>query len=286
MTNHPSINVNLYFLNCSFTPDQKTVVFTSYRSGKPNLYKLGFPDGEITQLTDCDGLHSYSGCISVDGAEAFFTRGPEIRAINLSSLEERQVASFGEGAQLGECSLSASGKWITAAMKRGGKPGIVAARSDGSESLAVLEWDRTIIHPQFHPRREELMEFAGDPAPHMHVIHRDGSGLECLHHHDNNEFIVHETFLGDGDWLAFTVWPKSLRKIHVRTKEIVTIADFNAWHITPNKAGTQIVCDTVHPDISIQIVDVATGKRRTVCHPNSSSQGSQWKTSRYAVGED
>jgi hypothetical protein len=286
LTNHPSINVNLYFLNCGFTPDQKTVVFTSYRSGKPNLFKLTFPDGAITQLTDCDGLHAYSGCISCDGSEVYFTRQGAIWAVSLGNYRERLLASFGNDAQLGECSLSASGKWITTAAKRGGKPGIVAAKTDGSESCVVLEWNRTIIHPQFHPRDETLIEFAGDPAPRMHVIRRDGSGLECLHQHDNNYFVVHETFLGEGDWLAFTVWPKSLSKIHLKSKQVQTVATFNAWHITPNEAGTQIVCDTVHPDIGIQLVDVATGSQRTVCHPNSSSQGSQWKTSRYAVAED
>ena len=40
LTDHPSINHNLYFLTSSFTPDQQQVVFTSYRSGKPNFYKL------------------------------------------------------------------------------------------------------------------------------------------------------------------------------------------------------------------------------------------------------
>jgi len=286
LTNHPSINVNLYFLNYSFTPDKKTVVFTSYRSGKPNLFKAAFPDGEIVQLTDSDGLHAYSGCISLDGSEVFFTRQGAILAVHLDSLRERQVASFGEGSQLGECSLSASGQWIVTAAKRNGKPGIVAARTDGAEARVVLEWDRTIIHPQFHPRDETLIEFAGDPAPRMHVIQRDGTGLRCLHPHDNNEFVVHETFLGDGDWLAFAVWPKALRRIHLKTGEVRTIAEFNSWHITPNKAGTKILCDTVHPDIGVQIVDVATGGRRTVCHPHATSQGSQWKTSRYAVAED
>lgn len=286
LTNHPSLNVNLYFLNHSLTPDQKTLVFTSYRSGKPNLFKLDFPAGELTQLTDADGLHAYSGCISADGTEVFFTQQGAIRAVNLTTLAERVVASWGADAQLGECSLSASGEWITTAAKRNGKPGIVAAKADGSQSCVVLEWNRTIIHPQFHPRDETLIEFAGDPAPRMHAIRRDGSGLECLMQHDNNHFIVHETFLGEGDWLAYTVWPKSLSRIHLHSKEVRVIAEFNAWHITPNRDGSKIVCDTVHPDRGIQLVDVATGSRKTICHPNASSQGSQWKTSRYAVAED
>ena len=34
VTDHASINHNLYFLTSSFTPDQKAVVFASYRSGE------------------------------------------------------------------------------------------------------------------------------------------------------------------------------------------------------------------------------------------------------------
>ena len=56
LTNHPSIHHNLYFLTPSFTPDQRYVIFTAYRSGSPNFYKLRFPDGEITQLTDGEGI--------------------------------------------------------------------------------------------------------------------------------------------------------------------------------------------------------------------------------------
>ena len=52
LTNDNTINHNLYFLTSSFTPDQKHLIFTSYRSGKANFYKLEFPKGDIVQLTD------------------------------------------------------------------------------------------------------------------------------------------------------------------------------------------------------------------------------------------
>jgi hypothetical protein len=71
-----------------------------------------------------------------------------------------------------------------------------------------------------------------------------------------------------------------------RTREHRTIAEFNAWHITPNRAGTAVLCDTNHPDDGIFIVDVATGERRLVCLSESSNGGSQWRTSRYALAED
>ena len=70
------------------------------------------------------------------------------------------------------------------------------------------------------------------------------------------------------------------------TREIRLIADFNAWHITPNRAGTQILCDTNHPDTGIWLIDTATGERRLVCLSESSNQGTQWRKSAYALKED
>ena len=61
------------------------------------------------------------------------------------------------------------------------------------------------------------------------------------------------------------------------TREIREIAAFNAWHISSNKAGTQVLCDTNHPDRGIFLIDVATGAQRLVCMPDSSNGGSQWR---------
>ena len=70
------------------------------------------------------------------------------------------------------------------------------------------------------------------------------------------------------------------------TRAVRAIAEFNCWHIAPNRAGTAVLCDTNHPDRGIFLIDVSTGSRRQVCLSASSSQGSQWRTSRYALAED
>lgn len=284
LTSHPSISHPSYFLHSSFTPDQKTIVFTSYRSGQAQLYEAGFPDGEIRQLTDGAAIHPFSPAIATDGDRVWLVRGGGVWAIDRATLQETPVIDYA-GAQMGECSFSAGGEWITAAIKRDGVSGIAVGRAGGAD-WRVIEFPRTVIHPQFSPLEPEWIEFAGDPAPRMHRVRRDGSGLECLYHHDNDEFVVHETFLGSTGDLVFTVWPHAVRRMCWQTRRISTIAAFNAWHITPNRAGTAILCDTNHPDIGLQWIDVATGRRRTICHPQSSSQGSQWKTSRYAVAAD
>jgi hypothetical protein len=284
MTAHPSINHPTYFLHSSFTPDSRVILFTSYRTGAAQLFEAAFPDGPIRQLTGGAPIHPFSAVIHPDGERVYFVRGGQVWQIERTSLKERCVAEYG-GAQLGECSLGGAGEWVTAAIKQDGQHGIAVVKSDGAEA-SVIPFPRTVIHPQFHPRDAEWIEFAADPAPRMHLVRRDGSELECLYQHDNDEFVVHETFLGSTGDLVFTVWPKALKRMHPGTRKQSTIAECNAWHITPNRAGTLVLCDTNHPDEGIFVIDAATGARRRVCLSRSSNQGTQWKKSRYAKPED
>ena len=286
LTDDTSINHNLYFLTSSFTPDQGHLIFTSYRSGKPNFFKLQFPNGDIVQLTDADEIHGYSGVISKDGTELFYTQADAIKAIHLDILEERVLAEF-PGGSLGECSVSADEQFIVTAMKRDDKSHITVTATDGSGGEVIYTSpDQTIIHPQFHPKHPDLIAYSGDPAPRMWTLKRDGTENQSLYQHDNNEFLVHETFLGALDELIVTHWPYALRRMSLETLQMQTIADFNAWHIASNRDGTKVLCDTVHPDIGLRLVDVETGEHTPICYPQSSSSGSQWKTDRYALAED
>ena len=282
LTDHPSISHPTYFLQCSFTREQSHLVFTGYRDGSAQLLEVGFPDGEIRQLTGGEPIHPFSPVIAPDGS-VVFVRGGSVWRLDRDTLDESRIAC--PGGQLGECSLSPAGDRYVAACKRGDGWGLAVGTVDGSVR-GFIAFPRTIIHPQFNPLDPDWIEFAGDPAPRMHRVRFDGTGLECLHEHDNDEFVVHETFLGESQDLAFCVWPHALRRLDWHTGEISTISEFNAWHITPNRAGTKILCDTVHPDIGLQLVDVSTGARALVCRSDASSAGSQWRRSRYAVAED
>lgn len=282
VTGHDSISHPTYFLQCSFSADQSRLLFTGYRTGAAQLYDAEFPDGPIRQLTDGDPVHPFSPLIAPDGA-VVFVRGGAVWRLEPEGLGETLIAD--SGGQLGECSLSPCGEWFVAACKRPYGWGLLVGSLDGSRTRFV-DFPRTVIHPQFNPVNPDWIEFAADPAPRMHRVRRDGSGLECLYLHGNDEFVVHETFLGNSEDLVFSVWPFALRRLDWRTRRISTISEFNAWHITPDRAGRRILCDTVHPDIGLQLVDVATGGRTTVCESLASSQGTQWTRSRYALAED
>jgi dipeptidyl aminopeptidase/acylaminoacyl peptidase len=282
VTDGPYISHPSYFLQSSFYPGGREMFFTSYRTGNAQVWKASLETDEQTQLTHGAPIHPYSPALHPDGQTLIVTRGGSLWAG--CSKEARLIFEFKE-AELGECSISPDGEWLTAAYKQGKQSGIVAGRCDATNWQAI-PFPRTVIHPQFHPLEPEWIEFAGDPAPRMHRVRRDGTGLECLHEHGNDEFIVHETFLrGSGD-IVFTIWPRALCRMDWTTRRITTITNYNAWHIAPDKRGERILCDTNHPDEGLQIMDVKTGARRQLCKSESSNQGTQWSKSTYALPED
>jgi len=283
MTRAPAISHPSYFLQSSFLPDDAAMFFTSYRTGPAQIFEVQFPDGPIRQLTARPPIHPFSPAILPDG-RILFVRGGSLWQINPATRAEQEIVRLA-GGQLGEPSFSPDGDWIVAAYKRDGENGLFAGRVDGT-GWHTIPFERTVIHPQFHPLEPDWIEFAADPAPRMFRVRRDGSGMECLHQHGNDEFVVHETFLGLTGDLVFTVWPLALRRLNWHTREISEITAFNAWHIAPNRAGTEVLCDTNHPDRGLFLIDVATGHPRQICLSESSNQGSQWKTSRYALRGD
>lgn len=285
ITSHPSIQHHLYFLTSSMTPDGKRLVFTSYRTGSPNFYAVGFPQGDIVQLTDAEGIHGFSGILDESGETLYFTRDGEVRSLDLVTLREH-VLSCHEGGQLGECDLNVDGTLLVTAMKRDGRSYLVVTRTDGSGSEIIVESPGTLIHPQFHPKDPTLIEYARDPAPRMWTIRADGSENTLLWNHDNTEFLVHETFLGDGEDLIVVRWPYALQRFSLASRRMSVIAAFNAWHISSSRDGCYVLCDTAHPDIGVQLVRVETGTRKTLCYPKSSNGGTQWQFDRYALAAD
>jgi hypothetical protein len=284
VTDGPAISHPSYFLQSSFFPGGESMFYTSYVTDQPQVWRVCLKTGDSRQLTHGGPVHPFSAALHPGGDSLVVTRSSGLWSIACADETERCIFEA-PGAELGECSISPDGEWLTVAYKKGSECGLFAGRFDGS-SWREIPFSRTVIHPQFHPLEPEWIEFAGDPAPRMYRVRRDGSGLECLYQHGNSEFIVHETFLRSTGDLVFTVWPHSLCRMDWTTRQISTIMECNAWHIAPDKRGNRILCDTNHPDNGLQIIDAGTGARRQLCLSQSSNQGTQWRKSSYALASD
>ncbi len=293
ITDDNSINHHLYPLTRSVTPDGKWLVFASNRTGSWQFYKAGFPSGPIVQLTgDPQGVNGYSGHIAADGKELLFTAHGQIRAVDLETLQERIVAAW-DGASIGEVNISADGTWWVTALKLKGLNYLAVGTVNGSRSELIWETERTLIHPQFCPTDPEWIEYAQDPAPRMWLIRRDGTDNTCLYDHDNDEFIVHETWLGSSWNLIFVHWPFALKIMGLDRTDAVprptftqTLWEGNAWHISPNTNGTRVLFDTNHPDRGLFLLSVGSPDPILICQPRASCRGSQWSFPRYATKED
>lgn len=286
LTDHPSINHGLFFLAPSFRPGHpEQVAFVTHRAGHPQLAMFDFSTSRSRVLTDRDDLLPFSPVFAPDGEKVYFsTRSKTLVALDLDTLEEQDVASVPADG-VGECAPSADGRWLVTAFKRSGQHGLFVADVQRGGGEVILERADRIIHPQFHPRDADLILYAGDPRPRLWTIRRDGSDDRCLYDNGPREFIVHESFLGQSDELIFAIWPRQLCRMHIEERTIRPIADLNAWHMASSRDGSRVVTDTAHPDRGLLLVDPDTGQWQTLCYPEASSQGSQWKQD-HPAGDD
>lgn len=285
MTDHPSISHNLYFSNPSWTPDGRTILFTSYRSGRPNLFKMDEDSGEMVQLTDAEGFGGFSACPARDGRRVFYHLGGQVRAVDAETFGETVLADF-PGGQVGGCSLSADGGRLVTALRRNGRSAVVAVNTDGSGHRIVTEPPRVVGHVQVCPADPDLILYSSDINQRMWLVRTDGTDLGPLHRHDKTEWITHETFLGPSDEVIFVHWPFALKAIRAgETQAPRVVAGFNVWHPSPSPDGSRIVCDTTCPDIGLRLIDPRTGAHRPLCAPRSSNGGTQW-THRIPADDD
>jgi len=131
VTDGPAINHPTYFLQSSFFPGGRAMFFTSYRTGSPQLFEISLESGETRQLTSAAAIHPYSAALHPEGNKIVVTRNGGLWSIDCRTLDERCIVER-QGCELGECSISPDGQFLTAAYKEGPSCGLIVGRYDGS----------------------------------------------------------------------------------------------------------------------------------------------------------
>ena len=108
LTDSPAEDYHLYFYNPSVSPDGKYIIFISERTGVSNLFRLDLQSGVIVQLTDArpvraeywpftasiKGVGACLPAIGNCGQEVFYFEGADLFAVEIESLNQRQILSL------------------------------------------------------------------------------------------------------------------------------------------------------------------------------------------------
>lgn len=285
VTNQPCIHHHPFFFVPCFDREMKRLILVSHRTGKPQIFAEDQERRELRQLTDRDDLAEWSLHPSFDGRYVFFTAGTSAWRLDLESLEEVELASFGAvamrergmvGAAMGTTALSHNDRWWAIPVRSGAITRFHLIDTEHGGSTVFLERD-TIGHPQFHPDDDSLIYFAGPLINRIWCATRDGSRVWNPYPRlDDQQWITHETWIPGTRELAFVDWPNGMRAVDIDTGSVRWLTRFPAWHAAVDTTGRRAVCDTTFPDRGIHLIDLTTGAATPLCTPASSNAGSHW----------
>lgn len=287
VTNHPSIHHQPFFLVPAYDEAMRWLVFTSERSGHPQIFVEERASGELIQLTDRQDIADFSIYPSHDGRYVYFTAGSGGWRVTIETCEEELLIDLGQvqmreegmvAAAMGTTALSACGRWW-AIRFNAGKEACIAVVDTTTGQWEVILRRNSVAHMQFCPDDANLLFYAGPLTDRVWLVNRDGSNNRRLYQRKNElEWITHEAWIPGTRELAFVDWPNGIRCIHCDTLQERRITSFNAWHAICNRQGTLMVADTNFPDIGLQIFNPLDrlGQPTTLCYPEASSLGEHW----------
>ncbi len=286
VTSHPSIHHHPFFFVAAYDSAMKRLIFVSYRTGRPQIYFEDRVEGSLIQVTDRNDLADWSIIPSLDGRYIYYTAGTGAWRTDLDTLEEQQLAEFGDvemrekgmvGAAMGTTALSASGRWWAVPVKAGKVSRFVLINTQEKTSKVFLERD-TIGHPQFCPDDEDIILYAGPLTDRVWVTDRTGNTRRIYERKNRMQWVTHESFIPGRREVAFVDWPHGMKAISLDNETVRTISDFPAWHAACDPTGKTFVCDTNFPDRGIHRFDAEAngGKPQLICLSQASSQGAHW----------
>ena len=126
-----------------FSPDGRSVYFTSDRAGSPQIYQVGVQGGEVRRVT-FNSPYSTSPRISPDGRQlAYITRRDGRYLVAVRDLANGSDTVVSDGGREEAPSFSPNGKWVMYASRFGGRDALVASSIDGRvrQQLAALSVD-------------------------------------------------------------------------------------------------------------------------------------------------
>ena len=281
LTHGPAISQNLYFEMCSFTSDDRFVVFASQRyAGRDapmDLFRCSTDGLVLQQLTELDDLAGVVVSHATD--EVFFQSGRQLWKKNILTLEETVVASLpGERCQpsysLG--SIDRAGRLYFSNAKMGEERAQLFKVNTTSGELTVLHEGRLQNHIHVDPtgRHLHFNDYGANGwAPHL--IDTDGTNLREYRfrrfaHHTwfGEEGRMQGTLLTPGQGIV--LWTEGQEE----PEEVASGRYY--WHSGCSQDAQWIVSDTNWPKEGLYLIHVPSGVVTYICDPRSSCTHPQW----------
>jgi eukaryotic-like serine/threonine-protein kinase len=123
----------------AYTPDGKTVIFSSNRSGNLDLWTIATDGGTVRRITD-DGAEDWDPAFTHDGKKVVWSSARsgnlEIWIANADGSGARQISHDGVDAE--NPTATADGQWIVYSSFNPAKTGIWKVRQDGTQSTRIV----------------------------------------------------------------------------------------------------------------------------------------------------
>jgi TolB protein len=194
----------------SLAPDGNSVVFSSNRSGRLEIYEMDL-NGNLWQVTR--GLERvFAPSISPDGRQIVFTHQTggyqEVWVMNRDGSSPYRVYGQPQG-EGWDPVWSPDGNQI---MFAGGSPGnvqIYTINKDGSDLRQVTSMEDLRGRSDWSPGGKIIATYAGKPwVRELYLLNIDGTGLKQISSGGNN---LAPSFSPDGEWIVFTSYLDNYR---------------------------------------------------------------------------
>lgn len=289
VTSHDSIHHHPFYYVPAYDNAMRWLFFVSHRRGSPQLFAERRETGQLIQLTDRDDINEWSLHPSHDGSQLYFTTRTGGWRMAMDSLVEEQVVDFAGaekssgmvGAGMGTTTLSHDDRWWAIPVRHGNVSQLLVINTDSGDAHVACE-NESIGHPQFHPGDSNLLRYGGPYDRRIWVTDRDGGNHRLVYQRDlsKKEWIVHECWRPHSREILTTNWPHGVMAINIDSGSWRWITRFNAWHPMVDPTGSRMITDTKHPDIGLQLFDIADKptEPELICLPGASSAGEHWNT--------
>lgn len=250
LTTHASEDIRLYFYNDGFVPSSNSVVFSSTRTGRNNLFAVDLGDGSITQLTDGKLVQGGSAVVSLAKNEVYYFDSRELCGTDLSTFKTRKLGYAMPPGYSTSSSLTITddGEWI----------GIGIVQSTNTGKKYPTDFDRMKARMESHPWSEILL--VRTSGGEVKRVHKEKQWISHVMVHTKNPNLV--SYCHEGPWeiVDQRLWYVNADgsnnhpvRIEARTDDRI---GHEYWFPDGKRMGYQV--STRWPGKGIGILDIAT----------------------------